>query len=165
MRRRTAPNANARAYACLMPAVAICICGLVTGCNRSPYDLAPVDGTVTIDGKPLSGARVMFAPIARAGSLEAGKPAVGRLATDGTFHLTTYSDGDGAVIGEHWVTIIKQAADPDDPNAAAAKGNFVTPTFDRLAVPKKVSVTSDQPNHIDIKLTAAEVSRFGRLFD
>jgi hypothetical protein len=131
----------------------------IAGCGRTKYELAPVDGTVTIDGRPLTNARIMFAPVAKGGALEAGKPAVGRLGADGSFTLTTYRDNDGAVVGDHWVTIIRTA-----PNSGAGE-SLTSPTFDRLAVPRKTSVVSGQQNHIDINLSAAEVARFGRLFD
>jgi hypothetical protein len=145
----------------------IVLCAIAfSGCGRSPFELAPVTGTVTIDGKPLTSARVMFAPVAKPGTHESGKPAVGRLGADGSFHLTTYDDDDGAVVGDHWVTIIRTGDESAAGTATgAAAGSVLTPTFDRLAVPKKVSVSGGQENHIDIKLTATEVTRYGRRFD
>src|ERR1044071_4003334 len=79
---------------------------LVPGCNRPSFNLAPVHGKVTVDNKPLTKGKVMFAPIAPAGVENPGKPAVGNIETSGNYWLTTFSKNDGAVVGEHWVTII-----------------------------------------------------------
>src|SRR5689334_3016237 len=77
-----------------------------TGCSRSNLDLAPVHGKVTIDGKSLFQGKVMFAPVAKGDNVHPEKPAWGNIQSDGTFRLTTLKQDDGAVVGEHWVTII-----------------------------------------------------------
>jgi hypothetical protein len=155
-------NASGSLSACL--ALILVIATAIAGCSRTNYELAPVDGTVTIDGRPLTNARIMFAPVAKGGAIEAGKPAVGRLGADGSFTLTTYRDNDGAVVGEHWVTIIRTAPNPEGGGKNIAGDPHTSPAFDRLAVPRTTSVISGLQNHIDIKLSAAEVARFGRLF-
>jgi len=139
----------------VMTAIFVGLCG---GCGRSPYELAPVEGKVTVDGTPLTNARVMFAPIAAGENRNSGKPAFGTLGADGHFVLATYDENDGAVVGEHWVTLISTA---DTASAQPAK----QPKFDRLAYPKKISVAAGQPNHVEIALTASDVARFGRLDD
>ena len=49
-----------------------------------PYELAPVHGNVTIDGRPVSQAKVMFAPVENAeNAVNPGKPAFGLLGEDG----------------------------------------------------------------------------------
>ena len=78
---------------------------LDVGCNKSPYEFAPVHGTVTIDGVPMSGGRVMFAPIAKEGSMDAGRRAFGEIQADGRYVLGTVSSDDGAVVGTHWITV------------------------------------------------------------
>ena len=139
--------------------------GTFAGCGKHPYELAPVSGTVTIDGQPVTQANVMFAPIAKGEKDAAGKPAFGSLGPDGHFVLTTYDEADGAVIGEHWVTIIHVAEQNNDwpapktaekPNKTSAKN----PKFSRITVPRTVNVVADQDNHIDIQLKADEVARF-----
>jgi hypothetical protein len=64
-----------------------------------------VEGIVTLDGKPLSGATVTFMPIG-----ENGRTASGRTDTDGSFRLTTYRSDDGAVPGEYKVLVVVQKA-------------------------------------------------------
>jgi hypothetical protein len=59
-----------------------------------------VEGVVTLDGQPLSGATVTFAPA------EGGRPASGRTDADGSFRLTTFRSDDGALPGEYKVIIV-----------------------------------------------------------
>ena len=60
---------------------AVCLIAVASaGCQRSPYELAPVHGIVTIDGRPVSQAKVMFAPVENAeNAANPGKPAFGLL--------------------------------------------------------------------------------------
>lgn len=69
-----------------------------TGCGTGGPSLAPVSGTVSVNGQPLKLGRVCFYP-------ERGRPAIGEIGADGTFHLTTLQAGDGAATGKHRVTI------------------------------------------------------------
>jgi hypothetical protein len=74
-----------------------------TGCADKAFHLetASVTGTVTLDGKPVTEGVVLFTP-AR------GKLARGALSEDGTFTLSTYKDGDGAIVGTHQVAVISR---------------------------------------------------------
>jgi hypothetical protein len=144
--------------------VALLVC-LVSGCNRSPYELAPVSGLVTIDGHPLSDAKVMFAPIARGNNRDSGKPAFGQLVTDGSFTLTTYNEGDGAIVGEHWVTIIRTNEKREVTSTPVTNSPSSIPQFDRMAVPRKVNILANQENHIDLRLTNEEIRKFGIVDD
>lgn len=60
--------------------------------------MVPVSGTVTFNGKPLEFGSIMFQP-------PSGQPAQGQIQSDGSFTLSTYKPGDGAVIGKHKVRI------------------------------------------------------------
>ncbi len=73
----------------------------VAGCGGSDdkMETSSVTGTVTYEGKPVTTGTVMFTPVG------GGPPATGQIQEDGTYELRTYEDGDGAVIGEHKVTI------------------------------------------------------------
>jgi hypothetical protein len=72
---------------------------LVLGCSKKTgMPTAPVVGKVTYRGKPVPTGTVMFTP-------DEGPAATGNIAPDGTYRLTTYREGDGAVIGRHKVTI------------------------------------------------------------
>lgn len=67
------------------------------GC-RPQNQMVPVSGQVLYNGKPLEFGTVMLQP-------ERGQPAVGAIQPGGAFSLTTYKDGDGAVVGKHRVRI------------------------------------------------------------
>lgn len=72
--------------------------GLVAlGCNRGPQ-LAKVRGAVSVDGKPVTTGTITF-------QSELGRPAFGVIGPDGTYSLTTHVPDDGAIVGEHVVTI------------------------------------------------------------
>jgi hypothetical protein len=71
-------------------------CGVSSG-QMSP--LVPVKGKVTYKGQPVSKGTVRFEPDGY------GRPATGRLQTDGSFALGTNKEGDGVVAGEHRVSI------------------------------------------------------------
>lgn len=73
---------------------------LVVGCSKSDHmHTAPVKGVVTYMGKPVPNGTVMFMPSA------GGPAATGELDKQGHFELTTYSAGDGAVLGSHAVSV------------------------------------------------------------
>lgn len=86
-----------------------------TGCGESAR-LAPVSGTVRINGKPLAKAGVTFTPVV------GGRPAWATTDEQGRFTLTTFSANDGAFVGDHSVTVaevesvapvVPKNADPD----------------------------------------------------
>jgi hypothetical protein len=128
----------------------------LAGCTKSPYELAPVQGRVTIDGVPLTQGKVMFAPTARGDNVNPGKPAFGAIGPDGHFTLTTFKEGDGAVVGVHWVTVFGG----DQPAAAGAAKR--APAFERVTVPKTQTVVAGEDNQIDVQLTSRDVAKFGR---
>ncbi|MGQ9763180.1 MAG: carboxypeptidase-like regulatory domain-containing protein [Thermogutta sp.] len=82
---------------------------VVAGCgNRGPA-LGQVEGTVTIDGVPLPGARVIFTPV------EGGRSSMA--VTDGSGHyVLEFAAGEkGAMVGRHQVTISTfEAGETDD---------------------------------------------------
>lgn len=88
---------------------------LATGCGSSEFDLAPVSGIVTLDGKPVAGARVIFEP-QRTGqdALSAGPGSDGLTSEDGRYSLvTSVGEQPGAVVGAHTVMISTYMAKSD----------------------------------------------------
>ena len=122
----------------------------VSGCSKSPYEVAPVHGKVTINKQPLASGKVMFAPAARQGSVEGGKPAVGIIQSDGSYALTTFSEGDGAIVGEHWVTVF--VPDPKSPPTKSEDGALTIAKFKRRPVSEKKIVSAGTENEIDVAL-------------
>jgi len=155
-RQRTSALARSSRRQKTLLAVAIALGIAHAGCGRSPYELAPARGTVTIDGEPLCGGRVMFAPIARGESRDAGKPAFGTLQPDGSYVLTTYREHDGAVVGEHWVTIFGPKAEPETQGRSAPRA----PKFHRFVVRQKQSIVAGRENQVDLQLSSRDIARF-----
>ena len=60
----------------------------------------PVKGKVSFKGKPLTQGEIVFEP-----ADGFGRPAHGRIQSDGTFELTTFQAGDGAAPGTHLVAV------------------------------------------------------------
>jgi hypothetical protein len=82
------------------------------GCGPSRPALLPAEGVVTLDGKPLADAAVVFQP--KAG----GRPASARTDASGRFKVGTYTPRDGALPGEHTVTVVavESTGTPDAPD-------------------------------------------------
>jgi len=94
---------------------AVVTASLISGCSGSPKDLAPVKGTVKMDGEPLKDALVTFTP-------KAGSTSYGRTDGNGKYELVYNRDTKGAEIGKHVVSIsTKHSGDEDaDPPVAAS---------------------------------------------
>lgn len=117
----------------LFAGCAFLIC--VSGCGDSPH-LAPVQGAVTLDGKPIGPGNILFIPAGR--ESPRGKAASGSFEADGQFNLTTYDKGDGALVGEHTVVIT--------PRAPGAEPGGEYPTNSKLPpIPKKYSNVAQTP--------------------
>jgi len=120
----------------------------VVGCSGSGLpDTARVTGLVTYKGKPVAEAQVSFIP-AR------GRPASGATGTDGRFTLTTFRPNDGALLGEHTVTIAKTVPVAGQEGAPYAKRQSVIPEkYGNLRKsPLKATVTAKGPNEFNFDL-------------
>jgi hypothetical protein len=73
-------------------------CGAGAGAQVGPT--VPVKGRVTYQGKPLTQGTITFEPV------DTGREANGNIGPDGTFVLTTFKEGDGAVAGVHRVGVV-----------------------------------------------------------
>ena len=82
-----------------LPLLSLATIACVTGCGSSGPAMAPVSGVVTVDGAPVENAAVMFVPEG------GGRPATGLTDADGKFSLETLEPGDGALVGNHKVTV------------------------------------------------------------
>ena len=68
------------------------------GCNTGP-ETAQVSGVVSFDGEKVPEGTISFYPVA------GGRPASGQIQSDGTYKLSTFDPGDGALLGDHKVAI------------------------------------------------------------
>lgn len=86
------------------------------------------------------------------------------LRTDGRFVLGTYAPEDGAVVGDHWVTVIRMPVEGGRPNrgkSRAARGESA-PAWDRVTYPQTVTVTAGGDNNFSIALTSELVAKYAR---
>ena len=94
--------------------VALTVIGVaVAGCGYRRPARVPVEGVVTLDGKPLAGAAVMLVPEA------GGRAGMGGTDKQGRFTISTYGARDGAVSGPHRVVVTKFV--PKKPRRAASE--------------------------------------------
>lgn len=72
---------------------------ITAGCdNPGTAPTVPARGTLFHNGQPAQEARIIFTP-------KSGRPATGNTDEEGHFVLTTFESEDGAVPGEHTVTV------------------------------------------------------------
>jgi hypothetical protein len=109
------------------------------GCNKSPFPVAKVSGTIkTEDGAVLPNGRITFTPQARNDAGLSGKSAFGAI-ENGKFVLSTYGNGDGAVVGQHRVLLSEayqqdeEYVDENNPNPPR-HGCEISPAFQEVEV-------------------------------
>jgi hypothetical protein len=128
--------------------VLVAFCG---GCGGGgEFPTATVSGAVTYDGKPVKGGSITFSPVAD-GEQEAGKPASGMVKEDGTYELSTYGEGDGAVIGKHTVSYSPPVAEPTPTPTGGHAQQSVSPYGGLSPKQAEVEVTSGS-NTINVEL-------------
>ncbi len=95
--------------------VLLAIC-MVVGCGQSGPEIARVHGTVTLDGKPLPGAVIMFVPVS-------GRPSASETDANGRYVLEFSAGRKGAIPGMNRVEIntARQAYEKDGKNYPAVK--------------------------------------------
>jgi hypothetical protein len=91
-----------RTGACWFVLAAVLLSCWGCGSDAGPFigQTIPVRGKVLFKGKPLTRREIVFEP--DGGS---GREAHGKIQEDGTFELTTFKAGDGAVPGTHRVAV------------------------------------------------------------
>jgi hypothetical protein len=164
-----------RAIARCLAAAFLCagVALTLAGCGRSGIPVAPTEGVVLLDSKPVAGVSVVFR--------QAGLSMVasGKTDEEGRFQLSTYGDFDGAPVGECVATVAvismdlttvgqevpladnSSIADPDERAAAnrAAKGarmKKVQQLFaerQRQHPPVKIPLRYSNPETSNLKFT------------
>jgi hypothetical protein len=131
-----------------IPAGLVCLATLLSlgGCADKGPKTAPVQGTVTYNGKPVPHGTIMFQP--------ADGPAAVAQIREGAYQLKTFTDGDGAVPGRHKVTVISLA---DQSGRLPEQRNPLPPAVVPLkfSFPDQSGLTADvedKPNVINFDL-------------
>jgi hypothetical protein len=150
-------------YQCLSwLAISVLACGSI-GCGNQ---ICPVQGKITLDGKPMvGGGSIAFVPIGG----QKGKAAGGEIKEDGTYTLTTNSPGDGSMLGEFKVVITQSTAKEPEatPDGKAPSEPVVLPASDHIPAiysshdsPLRATVEAKSLNeiHLDLKRSAGKSS-------
>lgn len=124
---------------------ALAFVGLAAGCG-SRENLAPVEGIVRLNGAPLSRGIVTFLP-------QAGRSASGAIGNDGTFELGTYDKADGALVGQHQVTITATQGPTGPPNFDVDRPSAPAP---QAVVPARYAVAG---NGLTFDVKSGETNR------
>ncbi len=115
------------------------------GCGGgSPLDTVPVSGTVTLDGTPVEGATVVFAPTAGDGTA-----ATGITDRNGRYLLTTLAPNDGALPGSYMVMISKTEREGGDPAAEAVKPGMTPEEATRAAMEAHMASGQAEAEFVD----------------
>lgn len=126
---------------------------LFVACNRTErLPVAPVRGVVLFDQRPLPSANVVFIP-------ERGRSASAQSGADGTFALTTYNPGDGAIVGPHRVTVTAresgQANTPGAPGVMRPGRSLIPEHYSNTATSGlKYDVAETKENVFEIQLSS-----------
>src|SRR4051812_20659929 len=96
---------------CWVVFILICV-----GCAKSGQELAPVQGRVTLDGKPLQSGEVTFQPAGKSFS-------IGRTDSDGHYELWYKRGLAGGMIGDNAVSIRVNTQETHGPQTVPAKYN------------------------------------------
>jgi hypothetical protein len=113
---------------------------LNAGCNNDPLGLQPVTGSVTVDGKPAAGVRLVFCPVNTSPEAMNQRP-MGTTDEQGKYSLTTFVLGDGAPPGDYkisatWLSASKQAVVDE-------RGSVGTDRFmNKYAIPDQSGLTA-----------------------
>lgn len=93
----------------------------VVGCGGTgdQPELGQVQGTITFDGKPLSGVAVVFQP-------DSGRPARGFTDADGKYELTYIRDTRGTKVGKNRVEVAPSEEADDDAEALLGDDSLET---------------------------------------
>ena len=91
----------------------------MAGCGGN--ELVPVSGTITMDGEPLEGAEVVFAPQQISGQVDVGPASVGITDANGKYVLKTSKGELGAFVASHTVAIKMNVLDEGELAAVSSK--------------------------------------------
>lgn len=70
----------------------------LVGCGRNHPETSEVTGKILFKGQPVPCGRICFWP-------KGGRPALSEIAADGSYVLRSFEKADGAIAGEHRVSI------------------------------------------------------------
>jgi hypothetical protein len=146
---------------CLGLALGLFVC---TGCGTRVY---PVKGLVSFEGKPMKGGgTIVFQPTG-----SGGKAASGEIAADGTYTLTTFQPGDGAMPGDFRVVVIQTVTNepepspdgkaPPKPVVLVAEKDRIPANYGGVSSPLTAKVEAKDMNEINLDLKRSDGTNYG----
>jgi hypothetical protein len=130
----------------------------VAGCHKrsNAIEVHPVCGVVTLDGKPVEDALVVFCP--QSPALPA---AIGKTDGEGRFKLTTTIANDGAAIGAYCVTVTKKTVNGMTRKEANEymERHHQPPPLPAIVhhLPKKYADAAETPFRIEVNANTTDV--------
>lgn len=135
-----------------LAAIPVLVSLLLAGCGGSGGDLAPVQGTVTLDGNPLADAMVEFElePGDNPYQRTSGSSSRGKTDANGRYTLKFTHEKEGALVGKHVVRITTRGMTIDAEGKEVSVPERLPPRFNvKSELTKEVESGS---NTIDFQL-------------
>ncbi len=133
----------APAHTIKLALLAALLLGCCSGCGAKGAgtlpDLIPVKGKITFKGQPLTTGTVHFEPD------DFGRPATGKLQSDGTFVLSTLREADGVVAGHHRVSVTGTNTKSKSGAVPKKYWNGMTSKLEADVSPEQTEFTFDIP--------------------
>ena len=123
------------------------------GCSGDPNmpKLGKVHGTVKYNGKLLDAGHIVFTPATGKGGAT-GQVATGEINSDGTYDMTTFNTGDGAILGQHIVTVTVQKGEMPKPDA----NSHIKYELPKNQAPSKYATADKSPLRCTVVETGTE---------
>ncbi len=121
---------------------------LMVGCGKTPAELVPVSGVVTIGGKPAANIMVRFMPDVMKDNSGPSSSAITN--EQGEFTLVADDQRPGAVAGNHVVTFVDMDEERPAQGEELSKPPRLDSAFTTAAGGKRVTVVAGQSVTLDL---------------
>jgi len=138
-----------------MLSICLALAVITLGCSGrgSKPPTVKLHGKVSYQGQPVSQGTVTFQPTKPAEGYPF-RPATGVLNTDGTYELSTFDKGDGAIPGEYQVMIVSLTSGPTPETPNAPEVWAVPKKYgNSVQSPLKVAVPAEQRGPLEMDFT------------
>ncbi len=132
----------------IVTALALCTCTLGCSGGSDEFDTVSVSGKVYVDGAVHSSGSLQLYPIS--GPDEVKPSVAGVIGSDGSFTLTTYSEGDGAPPGEYSASLAAGGGGGVDPSAMMSSMSGA-PQVDSVTI----TIPEDGSDSLDINFVSS----------
>ena len=129
-------------------AVVMTLAGAGCGQQSDGFAYQPVSGVVTVNGAPVAGLTVSFAP--QGASLDSGRPSVATTDAEGRYEAKTIDGVAGAAVGDHLVSITSETLDPETQQVVTPE--TIPPKYNRQTT-LKLTVPAEGTDAANFELT------------